>query len=117
MSLNWKNIYSHSFLDRPLYRTIIKTPEFASSSHLETADKHETQQVTPQVTPEINKLLSVMQGEEDRATLQAKLGLKDRESFRRLYLRPALDLGLIEMTIPDKPRSRMQRYRLATRDQ
>lgn len=112
-------------IEGDVFRTIIKTPEFASSPKLGAGNKHETphvtQQVAPhdtqQVTPEVNKLLSVIEGEEDRATLQAKLGLKDRESFRRLYLRPALDLGLIEMTIPDKPRSRMQRYRLANRSQ
>ena len=83
-------------------------------------DKHETPHVTTQVTTEVThevttevkKLLEVMDGEESRATLQAKLGLKSEKNFRMLYLRPALDLGLIEMTIPDKPRSRMQRYRL-----
>ena len=39
-----------------------------------------------------------------------KLGLHAREGFRRNYLRPALDMGLIRMTIPDKPNSRNQRY-------
>ena len=34
-----------------------------------------------------------------------------KPSFRESYLRPALDLGLIEMTIPDKPRSSAQKYR------
>jgi len=40
------------------------------------------------------------------------LGLKDRMHFTNDYLRPALDAGLVEMTIPDKPRSSKQRYRL-----
>ena len=44
-------------------------------------------------------------------TLMEKLGLKSREGFRKNYLRPALDLQMIEMTIPDKPNSRNQRYR------
>lgn len=45
-----------------------------------------------------------------RTQLMEKLGLKSREGFRRNYLRPALDRKLIEMTIPDKPNSRNQRY-------
>ena len=40
------------------------------------------------------------------------LGLKDRMHFARDYLQPALNACLIEMTIPDKPRSSKQRYRL-----
>jgi predicted transcriptional regulator len=40
------------------------------------------------------------------------MGLTGRDNFEKLYLRPALDAELIEMTIPDKPNSRLQKYRL-----
>jgi hypothetical protein len=40
------------------------------------------------------------------------MGLADREHFRKTYLAPALEQGVIEMTLPDKPNSRSQRYRL-----
>ncbi|MDY3867985.1 MAG: Fic family protein [Pyramidobacter sp.] len=43
-------------------------------------------------------------------TLMERLGLKSREGFRRNYLQPALELNLIQMTLPDKPSSRNQRY-------
>ena len=46
-----------------------------------------------------------------RAELQAALQLRDRRSFIDTYLKPALEAGLIEMTLPDKPTSRNQRYR------
>jgi len=36
----------------------------------------------------------------------------DRTKFRNQVLRPLLDAGLIEMTIPDKPTSSKQKYRL-----
>ena len=39
-----------------------------------------------------------------------KLGLKAKEGFRRNYLRPAIEMNLIQMTLPDKPNSRNQRY-------
>ena len=39
-------------------------------------------------------------------------GRSDRTKFRHQVLNPLLDAGLIEMTIPDRPRSSKQRYRL-----
>lgn len=43
--------------------------------------------------------------------LMAVVGRRDRTKFRNQILRPLLDAGWIEMTVPDKPTSRMQRYR------
>jgi len=50
-----------------------------------------------------------------RAKIQASLRLKSQANFRMLYLQPAPAEGLIEMTIPDKPNSRLQKYRLTTK--
>lgn len=44
--------------------------------------------------------------------LMERLGLKHRPTFRDNYLLPALELGFIEMTIPDKPNSSKQKYRI-----
>ena len=78
-----------------------------------------TDQVAPEVTPEVApevgseiRLLRVMSGEMTRQRLQEALYLNDDEHFRKAYLAPTLRAGLIEMTIPDKPRSSKQRYRL-----
>ncbi|HSW59639.1 MAG TPA: hypothetical protein VLJ60_02505 [bacterium] len=38
--------------------------------------------------------------------------LRNDEHFRKAYIVPALEAGLIEYTIPDKPNSRLQKYRL-----
>jgi hypothetical protein len=48
-----------------------------------------------------------------RQELQDKLGLSHRENFRSHYLKLALNQGLIEMTLPEKPNSSLQRYRLS----
>ena len=64
------------------------------------------------IAPQVVKLLNIMQGEMSREELQRALGLKDRKSFRERYLLPALEKGLIEMTIPEKPNSALQKYRL-----
>ena len=42
--------------------------------------------------------------------IMEKLGLKSRSSFIKTYLNPALEQGLIKMTIKDKPTSKNQRY-------
>jgi ATP-dependent DNA helicase RecG len=44
--------------------------------------------------------------------LRSKLNLKYHHTFRENYLHPALEQGFIEMTIPDVPTSRLQKYRL-----
>ena len=68
--------------------------------------------VTPEVTPEVERLLAVLKAAMSRAEIMAALGLKDEKHFREQYQQTAATGGLIEMTIPDKPRSRLQKYRL-----
>lgn len=42
--------------------------------------------------------------------IMEQLGLKSKETFRRNYLNPAIELGLVRMTLPDKRNSRNQQY-------
>lgn len=42
--------------------------------------------------------------------LMEKLNLKSRVGFRKNYLEPAIELGLVGMTNPDKPTSKNQKY-------
>ena len=71
-----------------------------------------TGEATGVVTGEVRKLLAVLVGEMKRAEIQAALSLKHEDYFREAYLIPALNFGVIEMTIPDKPTSSKQKYRL-----
>lgn len=80
------------------------------------AEMIQTEQVCDQVTDQVKRLLSTLGNE----TLSAKellerLELKHRPTFSNNYLRPALELRLIEMTVPDKPNSSKQRYRKANK--
>lgn len=71
----------------------------------------DSDQVIDQDDP-INRLLAALGHEElSAAELMARLGLSHRPTFRKNYLTPALDRGLIERTIPDKPNSKNQKYR------
>ena len=52
-----------------------------------------------------------------RTAIQKALRLRHEDYFREAYLIPALVGGFIEMTIPDKPTSSRQKYRLTPKGQ
>jgi ATP-dependent DNA helicase RecG len=76
----------------------------------------DTPQDTPQdkilEVPPVKSLLEILNGEMTRKEIQTELKLQDRNYLRKSYLEPALSKGLIEMTLPDKPNSKYQKYRL-----
>lgn len=74
--------------------------------------EHVTAHVAEHVTAQVLQLLRACRGEQSRADLMDAVGLTHREHFREAYLVPALAVGYLEMTIPDKPKSSRQKYRL-----
>ncbi|NMA46735.1 MAG: Fic family protein [Lentisphaerae bacterium] len=71
-----------------------------------------TEQVGEQQSEQVARLLAVMGKTPLSAReIMAKLELKHRPTFLYSYLQPALACGLIEMTRPDAPRARNQKYR------
>jgi len=72
----------------------------------------DTPHVTPHDAPQVEQLLKICIQPLSRQEMQDRLGLKDREHFRKYYLNPALDAGLIERTLPQAPKSKFQKYRL-----
>ncbi len=70
-----------------------------------------SEQVTEQVTEQVKNLLLVLDKPYSTNELMERLGLTHREHFRTEYIQKSLELGLIEMTIPDKPKSSKQKYR------
>ncbi len=89
-----------------------KSPISVSTKDKAKVSQQITQQAAQQVTQQVRNLILIFENEMTRDELQEKLQLKDRENFRKLYLMEALGLGFIEMTIPDKPTSPEQKYRL-----
>ena len=59
-------------------------------------------------------LLQRMTGDHAAPELMTFVGRSNRSKFREQVLAPLLAQGLVEMTIPDKPNSSKQRYRLTT---
>jgi ATP-dependent DNA helicase RecG len=51
-----------------------------------------------------------------RDEMQQHIGIATREYFRKNILKPLLDSGQLEMTIPDKPNSRNQKYVAISKD-
>jgi ATP-dependent DNA helicase RecG len=77
----------------------------------------QTQQVTGQVSGQVTEqvteqVLRFCQTPRKASEIRELLNLKHRETFTANYLRPLLEAGLLELTVPDKPRSRMQKYRI-----
>jgi ATP-dependent DNA helicase RecG len=69
------------------------------------------------VTMEVKRLLNVITGDHSRKELHKMLGLKNSDHFRKAYLLQATNAGRVEMTRPDKPKSRLQKYRLTATGQ
>lgn len=74
-----------------------------------------TDQVSDQDTDQddnISRLIRALGDKEMSATdIMSRLGLSHRPTFRKNYLAPALEKGIIESTIPDKLNSKNQKYR------
>ncbi len=96
------------FIQDDLFIARVFRPELMEEQLLQA----DNMKVTPQVTPQVKSLLEAIEGEMTRDDLQEKLHKKDRENFRRNYIQKGLDIGFIEMTQSDSPKSPSQKYRL-----
>lgn len=76
-------------------------------------DVGSTDQVDDQDSDQVKRLVACI-GKETLSAMQImeRLKLSHRPTFRINYLNPALEAGFIERTIPEKPNSSKQKYRL-----
>ena len=65
-----------------------------------------------QMTEYLKRMLDAMEYDVPytATAIMGMLGLRSKETFRKNYMNPALELKLVRMTIPDKPNSKNQRY-------
>ena len=78
--------------------------------HVATHDTtHDTTHVATYDTV-AQKILDFCQQPHFKAEIAAHCGYKNTKNFTQKYLRPLLNSGQIQMTIPDKPRSKNQKY-------
>ena len=72
-------------------------------------------QETDQVSDQVARLLTALRkGPGTTTELMKEMGLSHRPTFRKNYLHPAISMGLIEMTRPESPTARNQKYRLTS---
>lgn len=65
-------------------------------------------------TEQVKKLITCLKEKTlSKKEILVALDMKHRPTLEQDYIKPALELGLIEMTQPDSPRSPTQKYRLA----
>lgn len=70
-------------------------------------------QVAPQVTPQddiLSEVLLFCESEKSATEIMNHCKFKDRNYFRQTILDPLLKQNLLLRTLPDKPRSRFQKY-------
>lgn len=60
---------------------------------------------------EVKLLLSFCFNEQAISNIQKQFKWTNRTKFRNKYINPLLQEGLLEMTVPDKPNSRLQKYK------
>ena len=63
----------------------------------------------------IDKLIGFCTEARSFSEMLAFMDLTDRTKFRRKYIHPLLNAGILEQTMPDKPNSRNQKYKLTAK--
>ena len=109
--------HSYFMVRLPIHPAALEVAESQtrSESRLESggeSTQSPTQSPTQSSDPVERLLILLKQGEQSSGDLREALGISHRPNFRENYLHPALAQGLIEYTLPDKPNSRLQQYRL-----
>ena len=92
-------------------------PKSLAPSEREQVGEQVREQVNMEVPKSVARLLKVLKGEMSVLDMMVALKLGGRRNFLEKYLTPSIELGLVEMTQPNSPRSPTQKYRLTAKGQ
>ncbi|MBE6395612.1 MAG: cell filamentation protein Fic [Lentisphaerae bacterium] len=92
-------------------------PRSLAPSEREQVGEQVREQVNMEVPKGVARLLKVLKGEMSVLDMMVALKLGGRRNFLEKYLTPSIELGLVEMTQPNSPRSPTQKYRLTAKGQ
>ena len=92
-------------------------PKSLAPSEREQVGEQVREQVNIEVPKGVARLLKVLKGEMSVLDMMVALKLGGRRNFLEKYLTPSIELGLVEMTQPNSPRSPTQKYRLTAKGQ
>ncbi len=104
-----------AFTEVDVFTTVIPLSETATATvgpTIQITPPQDTHQVAPQdLDQRRTQLIEFCDMPRSKREMMDYLGLTDSKNFRERYLVPLLEAGKIEMTIPDKPNSRNQKYK------
>ena len=118
-SYKYTKIYSGGepiFTEADVFTTIIPLSEAATAMVGPSIDLASREQDKEQVKEQdkeqvtIQDLIQFCSVPRSRKEMQEFMGLVGRRNFSEKYIKPLLSAGKIEMTVPDKPNSRNQKY-------
>lgn len=118
-SYKYTKIYSGGepiFTEADVFTTIIPLSEAATAmvgSSIELASREQDKEQVKEQDKEqvtIQDLIQFCSIPRSRKEMQEFMGLVGRRNFSEKYIKPLLIAGKIEMTVPDKPNSRNQKY-------
>ncbi len=104
--------------DREYFMATIKIHPKAKEEKTATAEETAGQvgeQVSEQVGEQVRKVLEYCSQPRTKQAMLAALGLAPAYLNYKRHIYPLLQGGLLELTIPDKPNSRLQKYKLTAR--
>lgn len=97
------------FIEGDVFRTVVPLAPIA----VEKVGPQDGTQVETQVRTQVtltDQILAFCAEPHSKAEIAEHCGYKNTKGFTKRYLRPLLDKGQLQMTIPDKPRSQHQKY-------
>jgi ATP-dependent DNA helicase RecG len=100
-------------LEEDIFRVIVPLTEQVG----EQAAMQNTMEVTAQVSAQVTAQVTAQVGTfcmepKSSKEIMRHIGMKHWKTFQEKYLNPLLAADFLERTIPDKPQSRLQKYRL-----